>query len=99
MPADHLRARVACPLHRRLLVVDDKADVAPAVRRLRTARLERDELVADVDEGHAPAAAAQPELAEDRFEEGKCVVDRADLDGNVVDAHRAWHGTRVAAAV
>ena len=99
MAADHLRAGLARPLHRRLLVVDDEADVAAAVRRLRSARLERDELVAEVDEGHVPAAAAQLQLAEDRLEERERLVDRAHLDGDVVDADRARHGTSLAGAV
>ena len=63
------------------------------------ARLERDELVAEVDEGHVPAAAAQRQLAEDRLEERECLVDRAHLDGDVVDADSPRHGTSVAAAV
>ena len=65
--------------------------MAPAVRRLRAARLERDELVAEVDEGHAPAAAAERQLAEDPLEEGECLVDRAHLDGDVVGPDQPRH--------
>ena len=84
MAADHLRSGVARPLHRRLLVVDDEADVAPAVGRLRPPCLEGDELVAEIDERHVPASATELQLAEDPLEELECLVDRADLDGDVV---------------
>ena len=99
VPTDHLRAGLARPLHCCLLVVDHEADVASTVRRLRPACLERDELVAEIDEGHVPAASAQRQLPEDRLEERERLVDRAYLDGDVVDADRLRHGTSVATAV
>jgi hypothetical protein len=34
------------------------------------------------------------ELTEQLLEKGECLVDRADLDRDVVDPDRARHGTR-----
>ena len=99
MAADHLRSGLARTLHRRFVIVDDEADVPSTVRRLRPACLERDELVAEVDEGHVPAPPAKLQLAKDPLEELECLVDRAHLDCDVVDAHWTCHGTSVAAAV
>src|SRR5262245_49377414 len=91
--AEHRGACLACPVEGLLAVVDDEADVAISVRRLRPAGREGDELVAEVDEGHPPAATAERQLAEDLLQEGERLVDVADLDGDVVDADRAGHGT------
>jgi hypothetical protein len=79
----------------RLLVIDDEAEVAGSVRRLCSAFRERDELVADVDEGHARRAAAQLEV-EDPAVELERVVDALDLERNVVDADESRHGTSLA---
>ena len=59
MAADHPRARLARAPHDLGLVVDDEA-VVPGRDRLGGA-LERDELVAEVDEGHRPAPPAELE--------------------------------------
>ena len=69
--------------------------MAVPVRRLRPSFRERDELVADVDEGHAPGAAAELEV-EDPAVELECVVDAPDLERDVVDANEPWHGTSLA---
>src|SRR6185436_11087527 len=80
----------------RLLVVDDETEVAGPVRRLRPSFGERDELVAHVDEGHPPGAAAQLEL-EDPAVELERVFDASDLECDVVDANEAGHGMSLAA--
>ena len=54
----HLHARRLELGPKRLLVVDDQAEVAVSVRRLRAAARERDELVAHVDERHRAAGPA-----------------------------------------
>src|SRR5206468_6922028 len=82
-------------LARRLFVVDDEAEVACVVGGLRPAFRKRDELVAHVDEGHAPRAATQLEV-EDPTVELERVVDALDLERNVVDADEPWHGTSLA---
>ena len=58
---------------------------------------ERDELVAEVDEGHARAAPAQLHVVEDPPEERDRLVDVADLDREVVDADESRHERRVTA--
>src|SRR5262249_6333866 len=63
----------------RLLVVDDEAEMPMSVGRLRPAFGERDELVADVDEGHASAASSELEV-EDPSVELERLVDAADLE-------------------
>jgi len=68
----------------RLLVVDDEAEVARPVGRLRATVHERDELVADVHEGHAGRAAAQPEVEQTAVELERA-VDVVDLQRDVVD--------------
>ena len=64
-------------------VVDDEADVPVRVGLLGAAGRERDELVAHVDEGHAPSAAAQREI-EDPSVELERLVDVGDLHRYVV---------------
>src|SRR5207248_43653 len=75
----------------RLLVVDDETEVAPLVRPLRAALRESDELVAQVDERHPAAAAAQLEVAEDPLPECERLVEVGDLERDVVDADRSGH--------
>ena len=53
--------------------------------------LERDELVAQVDEGHAPGPPAQRHVAEDPLEERERLVHVADLDRDVVDPDEPGH--------
>ena len=59
--------------------------MAVGVRRLRPALRQGDELVAQVDEGHALAAPPQLEC-EYGAVEAECFVDVADLQRDVVDA-------------
>jgi catechol 2,3-dioxygenase-like lactoylglutathione lyase family enzyme len=82
-------------LARRLLVVDDETEVARPIRGLRSPLGERDELVAQIDEGHAPGAAAKLEL-EDPAVELECFVDAPDLERDVVDADESGHGSSLA---
>src|SRR5919204_674330 len=58
-----------------VFVVDDEAEMARPVRRLRAAFHERDELVADIDERRAVRAAAEREL-EDLSVERERLLDR-----------------------
>src|SRR5207237_4325068 len=80
---DDARARLPRPPQRLLLIVDDEADVVGPVAPARAFR-QRDELIADVDERHAAAAAAKLDLVEDALEEPELLVDVLDLDGDVV---------------
>jgi len=62
------------------------------VRALPPAGGDRDELVAQVDEGHPRYAAAQLEREQPSVE-GKRLVDVADLERDVVDPHESdGHG-------
>jgi hypothetical protein len=65
--------------------------VTVAVRLAALAFSERQELVAEVDEGHPRYPSAQREL-EDRPVERERVLERPDLEGDVVDADRARPG-------
>ena len=69
----------------RLLVVDDEAEMARGVGRLRAPAREGDELVAHVHERHPWRAPAQREL-EDCAVEGERLVDVSHLECHVVDA-------------
>jgi catechol 2,3-dioxygenase-like lactoylglutathione lyase family enzyme len=69
--------------------------VAGAVGRLCSTFGERDELVAHVDEGHAPGTAAQLEI-EDPAVKLERFVDTPDLERDVVDSDEAWHESSVA---
>ena len=93
-----LRAGIGERLARRLLVVDDQTEVTAAVRRLSSALRERDELVADVDEGHVRRASTELEI-EDPAVELERVVDALDLERDVVDPDESRHGTSVASGV
>ena len=76
----------------RLLVIDDEAEVPRLIGRLGSSGRQRDELVADVDEGHAPCAAAKLEVKDPAVElEG--VLDALDLERDVVDADEPRHGS------
>jgi hypothetical protein len=73
---------------RPLAAVDDEAEMAVAVRRLRSPLRERDELVAHVDERHPATTPAKPEV-EDAAVERERLLDVTDLEGDVVDADEA----------
>src|SRR5262249_29430410 len=93
----HLDLRRLERTARRLLVVDHQAEMAAIVGRLLAAFLEGDELVAQVDEGHGLALAAQLELEQPAVE-GQRLLDVADLERHVVEADNARlfrfrHGT------
>ena len=77
-----------------LFVIDDEAEVAMTVGRLCPPRRERDELVAHVDEGHAPATPAQLEL-EDAPVELERLHNVAHLEGDVVQADEPRTGYRL----
>lgn len=62
----------------------------PAViRRLGTSRLQRDELIAKIDEGHCLALAAQLKV-EDTAIERQRFLDIADFQRYVIEADGAW---------
>ena len=69
---------------RGLLVLDDEPEVACSVRLPRLTLHERDELVADVDEGGTMRPPAQREL-EDLPVEVQRFLDVSDLERDVVD--------------
>ncbi len=94
--AGHLRSGCVCRRDRRRPVVDDETDVAVAVGLAAPTLRQRDELVADVDERHPRALAPQPDL-EDPPEERECLVDVADIDGDVVYPYEPRHLTRTLA--
>ena len=73
---------------RRLLVVDDEAEVPGIVRRLRAPLRERQELVAHVEERHPGDPPAELEL-EDRAVEAQRLVEVADLERHVVDPEQS----------
>ncbi len=68
---------------RSLDVVDDEADVAVRVRRLRAAGRQRDELIAHVDEGDALAPPSEREV-ENGAVEVERFLDVSDLQGDVI---------------
>ena len=58
--------------------------------------LERDELIAEIDEGHPAALPAKLESVDDAAEEREHLVDVPHLDRDVVDADESRHRTSVA---
>jgi hypothetical protein len=77
-----------------LLVVDDEPEVPGLVWRLGSSCCERDELIAQVDEGHrSPRSAAELELEEASIP-GERFLDVADLERNVVDPDEPGHRDR-----
>ena len=83
-----------------LQVVDDEAEVAGFVGRLRATLGDREELVAHVEEGHPRDAAAELELKRPPVELERR-VEVVDLDRDVVDADqpRARHPLIVTGSV
>ena len=67
------------------LVVDDEAEVSAVVGALCPPFLEREELVAEVDEGSGVAPAAQGEVEQATVERQR-LVNVTDLEGNVIEA-------------
>ena len=98
--AADLDARLPCKVERAILVVDDEAEVAMPVRRLRAPARERDELVADIDERHPSRASAELQV-EDAAVEAERIVDVVDLERDMVDADepRAIRHAAIFAAV
>src|SRR5262249_6146673 len=72
----------------RVLVVDHEAEMAAVVGRLLTALLQRQELVAQIDEGRGLALAAQLEI-EQAAGEGERLLDIADLESDMVETDGA----------
>ena len=68
-----------------LLVVDDEAHVTVVIGRLTTAFLQREELVAEVDEGRRFGPAPKIEI-EQTAVEGQRLVDVSDLESDVIEA-------------
>ena len=62
--------------------------MAAVIGRLLAALLQGDELIAEIDEGHVVALAAQFEL-EQPAPEGQRLLDVADLQRDMVEAHDA----------
>ncbi len=73
-----------------LLVVDDEAEMTAVVGGLLAALLQRDELVAQIDEGRGLALAAQREI-EQAAVERQGLFDVADLQSDVIETD----GTRL----
>jgi hypothetical protein len=86
-PGLDLGAGLLQGLARRLLVVDDEAEVHLRLRR--TALREREELVAQVDERHSRLALVDPELAEDRAPEGERALGVVHAERDVVNPDEA----------
>ena len=82
-PAVQDRAGLGQDRANRLFVIDDEAEMSPVVRRLRSACLKGQELIAEIDEGHGVALAAQFEV-EQATVEGERLVDVADFEGDMV---------------
>ena len=92
MVPDELDARLAQPPHGLLEIVHHEPDVPVVVGGVRDPARERDELVSEVDERHPRGPAPQLHAVEDPVEERERLVDVADLDRDVVDAHEPRHG-------
>src|SRR5262249_23265234 len=68
----------------RVLVVDHESEMAAAVGRLRAAFLQREELIAQIDERRGLTLAAQLEL-EQTAVEGQRLLDVADLERDMIE--------------
>ena len=87
--ADHLRPRGSRAPNDRRLVVDDEAVVAGCEGLV--CALERDELVAHIDERHPATSTAQLEAVHEASEELEHLVDVSDLHSHMVDADEPGH--------
>src|SRR5262245_56256584 len=68
----------------RLLVIDHETEMAAVVGRLLTPLLQREELVAEIDEGRCLALAAELEI-EQAAVESQGRIDVADLESDVIE--------------
>src|SRR5215468_2189636 len=80
----------------RVLVIDHETEMTAIIGGLGAALLQRDELIAQIDERRGLALAAQFEL-EQAAVEGERLLDIADLESDVVETDGArfpwlWHG-------
>jgi hypothetical protein len=94
VPAEDLDPGLAGRRKHGLPVVDHEPDMPSGVRGLRPSLGERDELVAHVDERHPADSAAQLNLEQPAVE-GQRLVDRPDLERDVVHADRARHAEQL----
>jgi hypothetical protein len=94
-PGDNLDPRLLEHASRGLLIVDHEPEVPVVVARLPAPLAEREELVAHVEKGHSRCPTAQLEVEKPAVE-GECLLDIADLEGDVVDAHQPWKAAHVA---
>src|SRR5207245_2688154 len=83
-----LHARLGQRLADRLLVIDHEAEMTAVVGGLGTALLERDELVAEIDEGRILALAAKLEI-EQAAVERQSLLDITDLESDMIEADGA----------
>src|SRR4051812_37858170 len=67
------------------LVVDHESEMATVIGRLRSAFLQREELVAEIDEGRSAALAAKLEVEQATVERQR-LFDIADLEGDMIEA-------------
>jgi hypothetical protein len=68
----------------RLLVIDHETEMAAVVCRLFTTLLQREELIAEIDEGRCLALAAKLEI-EQAAVERQSRIDIADLESDVIE--------------
>src|ERR1700746_2960523 len=71
-----------------ILVIDDKSKMAALVSGLRTALLQRKELVAQIDEGHSVALAAKFEVEQPTIE-GQPRFDITHLESGMIKTNGA----------
>src|SRR5262245_8026588 len=72
----------------RLLVIDHEAEMAAVVGGLLTPLLQREELVAEIDEGRCLALAAEFEIEQSAVER-QSRIDVADLESDVIETDGA----------
>ena len=69
----------------RVLVIDHEPEMTPVIGGLLAALLQREELIAKIDEGRGLALAAQLEVEQPTVE-GQRLVDVADLERDMIEA-------------
>ena len=79
-------ARVGKRLPDRILVIHDEAEMTAVVRWLLATLLQRDELVAEIDERIRIAPAPELEFEKPAVER-ECLVDVADFERDVIESH------------
>src|SRR5581483_1203684 len=87
-PRERLDARRGECLAHRFLVIDHEAKMPAVICGLPAALLQREELVAKIDEGHVLALAAQLELEQPAIECQR-LFDAADFERDVIETDRA----------